>query len=253
MSKINSEPTQNENLHDPLMRTDGGRTAANKKPVIGITLRYEKEHSIATLKEPYIHILEKTGAIPIPLPEVESQENIDAIVSLCDGILFSGGGDLDPKYYGEEAEPELGSLEPERDVYEFKLWEAAKRQNKPVLGICRGCQFINVALGGTLYQHIPCHKGGVSHMVAVYKGNELHDVLGDVFTSNSFHHQAIKRPADGVRIIARAADGIIEAFDVPDAGRFIMGVQWHPEKTFKANGEKKSADIVRLFVEKCAK
>ena len=220
------------------------------KPVIGLSLRYNDEHTAVALGETYIRVLEYAGAVPLLLPEVEAQEDADHMVSLCDGVLFTGGGDLHPSYYGEEASELLGRIEPQRDVFEFKLWNAVMAQKKPVLGICRGCQFINAALGGTLYQHIPCHKGGVTHNVAIYKGSELHDVLGDVFVSNSFHHQAIKRQAPGTRITARAADGIIEAFDVP-GDQFIMGIQWHPEKTFYATHDKKSAEIVKIFVDKC--
>jgi len=222
------------------------------KPVIGLSLRYNDEHTAVALGETYIRVLEYAGAVPLLLPEVEAQEDADRMVSLCDGVLFTGGGDLHPSYYGEEASEQLGRIEPQRDVFEFKLWNAVMAQKKPVLGICRGCQFINAALGGTLYQHIPRHAKGVTHNVAIYKGSELHDVLGDVFVSNSFHHQAIKRQAPGIRITARAADGIIEAFDVP-GDQFIMGIQWHPEKTFYATHDEKSAEIVKIFVDKCKK
>ena len=223
------------------------------KPLIGLLTEINDECTAIALSS-YSLAIEKAGGVPIVLPYTESDSTIGEYIKACQGIVFTGGADISPSIYGDD-DP-LALCQPpqrKRDEHELRLLRAVLAEGKPILAICRGMQLLNAALGGTLYQHIPCHKGGVSHKVAVYKGNELHDVLGDVFTSNSFHHQAIKRPADGVRIIARAADGIIEAFDVPDAGRFIMGVQWHPEKTFKANGEKKSADIVRLFVEKCAK
>ena len=201
-------------------------------------------------QEYYVKAVIEAGGIPVPLPMTSDSEAVADMVAAIDALILTGGQDIDPLLYGEVPHQNLGSLLHERDTFDTTLVHLATDAGIPVLGICRGCQIINAALGGTLYQHIPCHKGGVTHNVAIYKGSELHDVLGDVFVSNSFHHQAIKRQAPGTRITARAADGIIEAFDVP-GDQFIMGIQWHPEKTFYATHDKKSAEIVKIFVDKC--
>jgi putative glutamine amidotransferase len=161
-----------------------------------------------------------------------------------DGLLLSGGSDLDPGYYGEEPVPELGVTVPERDAFEMALLEHALRRGMPIFGICRGMQILNVALGGTLYQDLPSQLGkGVlkhwqdkpkwqsAHEVEVREGSWIREVTNSRFVEvNSYHHQGIKDLAGGLVVSARSSDGVVEAIESRDfSKRWIVGVQWHTE------------------------
>jgi len=223
------------------------------KPIIGLSLRYSDDMAKVETSAKYMTVLEHMGALPILLPEVASEKDAEAMVSLCDGLLFTGGGDMHPSYYGEEKNTEHGKMEPSRDEFEVKLFKAADALNMPMLGICRGCQVLNIMLGGSIHQHMVGHTDGVMHKIAVYKNSPLYEVLGsEVYTVNSYHHQAIKRPAPGTQVMARAADGIIEAFR--DTKRpFLWGFQWHPEMMFVKDGDEKSAGIFGELVKAAEK
>ncbi|WJH37234.1 gamma-glutamyl-gamma-aminobutyrate hydrolase family protein [Paenibacillus sp. CC-CFT747] len=175
--------------------------------------------------------------------------------------MLSGGTDLDPAYFGEEPHPKLGEVVPDRDRAELLLLDAYLQARKPVLGICRGCQVMNAALGGTLLQDIPSQcpdalqhtqkapRSHGSHLVRIREGSRLHGILGALeIRVNSFHHQAVRRAAPGLTVTAHALDGIVEAVERPGPP-FFVGVQWHPEDM--AGGDRYAAALFQSLVEAC--
>ena len=188
------------------------------KPFIAMTSQYNEDNSRIYTRSRYFDIISKCGGISIPLPQIEDIEDIRMMAEKFDGFLFIGGDDVNPKLYGEEISPECGFISNARDKFEIALLNEVMKFKKPVLGICRGIQLINVALGGSLYQHIPDHI------------NARHDITynNERINVNSYHHQAVKYVSPLLEVSARADDGIIEALDMPDYGYF-HAVQWHPE------------------------
>lgn len=220
----------------------------NFKPVIGISVNIEevdKEPFLGeerlNLNKNYVQAIIKAGGIPILLPFVQEEREVQAQLHLIDGLLLSGGYDIQSTLYGEEPHPDLGSVYPERDQYELTLLKIAATQNKPILGICRGMQLINVAFGGTLYQDIAqaSLSGQLLHFQRARSFVASHTVeltarLYQIFEqksmmTNSFHHQAIKNLAPGFQVNARTKDGLIEGIE-KEGNSFLLGVQWHPEK-----------------------
>jgi putative glutamine amidotransferase len=184
------------------------------------------------------------GGVPVVLPPVGDERTAGAVVRSLDGLLLSGGSDLDPGYYGEEPVVELGPTLPERDTFEMALVGLALRRGIPVFGICRGMQVLNVALGGTLYQDLPSqwdgdvlkHRQAIpkwqpSHEVEVREDSFIAEVMGrEVVKVNSYHHQGIKDLAEGLVVTGRSADGVVEAVEAEDISeRWLLGVQWHAE------------------------
>jgi putative glutamine amidotransferase len=191
----------------------------------------------------YVQAVEQAGGVAVPLSPAHTDASLDRLLELVDGLVLSGGEDVDPARYGQPPHPSLGSVNPERDAMEFRVLEGALRREIPVLAICRGAQLLNVAWGGTLFQDLPSlrptameHRQQAPvdqprHTVTVEKGSRLRDVLGaDVVPVNSFHHQGIDRLAPGLRAVAWADDGLVEGVESAD-GRWIVGVQWHPERS----------------------
>lgn len=188
----------------------------------------------------YIHAVEKAGGVPLLLPVVQEVENVRKQVEQVDGILLTGGYDINPLLYGEDSYKDLGFIFPEVDEYQKNVTLLANRLGKPMLGICRGLQILNVVFNGTLYQdlmqvptvtkhfqksqkHVPGHK------VKLESGTVLNRIFAkDELLTNSFHHQAIKDLAPGFIVSARAEDGVIEGIERPNSP-FTVGVQWHPE------------------------
>ncbi|VBB06629.1 peptidase c26 [Lucifera butyrica] len=219
------------------------------KPVIGITASpMMVEGGILAGSErscvgrDYIRAVTRAGGIPIIIPAVNDADTLDKQVAMCQGILLSGGGDIHPSFYGEEPVGPLGFVSLERDEYEIKVVQAAKAAGKPLLGICRGVQLLNVAFGGTLYQDISWVKGNrlehnqncpgnaAWHTVTIAAGSRLHAMMGvERIMTNSSHHQIIKGVAPGFLINARTKDGVIEGIEKDDS-LWIVGVQWHPER-----------------------
>lgn len=217
-----------------------------KRPVIGITGNYADQ--TCTLAEGYYQSVLKAGGIPVIIPpryveEGDDCSDLTGVLDNIDGIVFSGGGDPNPLLFGEEPVVQLHSVTPERDLQELKLVRMAYNRQIPMLGICKGIQMINAALGGTLYQDIHSQKeGGVwvkhsqdedrrypSHTVKVEEGTLLQKLFGkDTLQVNSFHHQACKDIAPCLRLSAISPDGIIEAIE-SNEHKSILGVQWHPE------------------------
>jgi putative glutamine amidotransferase len=207
---------------------------------------------------PYLRGLEAAGALPLVMPPL-SEGAIEPLLDRLDGICLSGGPDLDPAGYGAEPHPELGPIEPNLDRFELAVARRADAREMPILAICRGTQAINVVRGGSLYQHLPevsseiAHRqrlpgNQTSHPVEIDPESKLAATLGATeIDVNSFHHQAIDRLGEGLRISARAPDGTIEAVEDP-ARPFLIGVQWHAETLVHRPYE---AALFRNFVDSC--
>ncbi len=229
-----------------------------KKPVVGILPLWDDEKESIWMLPGYMDGLMQAGAIPMILPFTEDEQDLKQVTDLCDGFLFTGGHDVSPCLYGEAPMEGLVSACEKRDALEAGILKMAMRADKPVLGICRGIQLINVMLGGTLYQDLPSqHPSETNHHgrapydqpvlnVKIIKESPLYDCLKtETLPVNSYHHQAIKRIADGLDVMAVAADGIVEAVCKPDQ-RFLWAVQWHPEFAYRT--DMNSRKIFSVFV-----
>ena len=225
------------------------RTTPEPK-LIGITCS-RSASGASVLPSAYSEAISKAGGIPVVIPTVSSREEADAVLSQLYGIVFSGGVDVNPAWYGEEILNETVTIDAVRDHSDSLLACAAVASRKPILAICRGEQLINVILGGSLYQDIPAqvpetvgHSGGATHKIGLEEGSVLARLFGpDSLEVNSYHHQAVKDPAPGIRVTARSADGIVEAFE----NEFITAVQFHPEKSLQ-QGEDKWLTLFAYFV-----
>jgi putative glutamine amidotransferase len=187
------------------------------------------------LRLTYVQAVREAGGIAVVLPAHGFGDDAHALLERVDGLLFSGGPDLDPGTYGQEPSPLLGpNLDRAADDYELRLHAAARERDLPVLAICRGLQALNVARGGTLHQHLPHHRQTEAphvptHAVRVQAGSSLHRITRRPrLAVNSFHHQAIDALGEGLEPIAHAPDGVVEAVADPSA-RFLLAVQWHAE------------------------
>lgn len=213
------------------------------KPLIGISGNFNAENGQTLLSMAYVKAVFEAGGCPVVLPPCGVDQSMMAdTLDRLDALLFSGGGDFTPEYLEEDALPQISSLCPERDAYEFPLIKLAFARQMPILGICRGEQLLNLAMGGTIFQDLPSQKGTlleahsqsaprdeVVHAVEVNRDSLLAQILGEEsFKVNSFHHQAVKRVAEGLKAVAFSADGVVEAVE-SDCFRPVLGVQWHPE------------------------
>jgi gamma-glutamyl-gamma-aminobutyrate hydrolase PuuD len=212
------------------------------RPVVGITTYVVPakwsywDREAALVPADYVRAVERAGGRPILVPP--SHDGIDETLDAVDGLVFSGGSDLDPELYGQEAHPETLGVFAERDRAELELLEAALARDLPVLAICRGSQVLNVAQGGDLVQHLPDLVGDEKHKhtpgtfaehdVTIAPGTRLAELLGDHAPVKSHHHQGLGRLGDGLRPAAHAEDGVVEAVEDPGR-RFTLGVLWHPE------------------------
>ncbi len=227
------------------------------KPVIGITPSPSEDqfsHGLFyryALSSNYTEAIEAAGGIPIIIPPQNG--NVDEILSILDGLLLSGGGDIDPKVYGDaDVHEKTYGIHHGRDDLEMALTKGAVERDMPVLCICRGIQVLNVALGGTLYQDIGDqysdeieHRQHEKGIAASEPSHEVHaerdSLLGDTYEAetlrtNSFHHQGLKEISPELRAVGTAPDGIVESVERPES-TWMLGVQWHPEMMFKAHSE----------------
>lgn len=216
-----------------------------RPPLIGVTAYQEPgktEFPLVSLSQSYLRAVRTAGGLPVLLPPGLQPAELEALLPRLDGLLLTGGSDLDPALFGGTPHPEVYEIDPERDLLELTLVRLAAADGKPFLGICRGIQAINVALGGSLYTHIPDQLPGalkhdyypdyprdtLAHAVRLQPGTRLAALLGDEPQVNSLHHQGILKPAAPLRAVGWAPDGLIEAVELP-GHPFGMGVQWHPE------------------------
>jgi putative glutamine amidotransferase len=222
------------------------------KPLIGLTTEHfstgytaEPDRNAQGALITYIEAVIGAGGLPVLIPLSLAGDDLRAVYARLDGILVPGGADIDPAYFNQERHPKLGEVDPERDRVELEITRYAVEDGKPLLGVCRGLQVINVALGGTLYQDLPSEypatllrhahpvseypRDHLAHLVRVEEESHLARVLGTPLVQvNSRHHQAVREVAPSLEIVARAPDGVIEGVELPQHP-FALGVQWHPE------------------------
>lgn len=236
-----------------------------ENPVIGVTGGFFKKDDYvkgAYAHQDYVTSLTEAGAVPIILPSA-SEDGVGKYMEFCDGFVISGGCDVDPRFYNENPSVQIGAFDTERDRAELQLIRRAAALNKPVFGICRGLQAINVAFGGSLIQDIPSEVKGAlqheqkepreksSHLVKLDQESGLYQLFhkqSEIYV-NSLHHQAIKRLADDLRAVAYSDDGIIEAVEAVN-GLDVLGIQWHPE-SMAAGGDELMRLLFKKFVRKC--
>lgn len=211
----------------------------------------------------YAQALDKSGACVVQFPMIRNSENITQYINMIDGLLIPGGEDVAPVQYNEEPHLNLQNVNLTRDEFEMALIKEAMKQGKPILGICRGCQILNVTLGGTLYQDIPSQKENCLqhvqksayyerwHKIKIEKGSDFHKLFGDELYTNSVHHQAIKDLSDKLKVVAKTSDGIPEVVESNMEGQFLMGVQFHPEMMYEKYPE--LIKVFEHFVEVCKK
>jgi putative glutamine amidotransferase len=241
---------------------------AQHRPIIGITLmniHHEGQRALQGVRPMYVEAIAAAGGIPLMIPLTDDPAVTQTLYTLCDGILLPGGEDLDPASYGEAPLPELGHVDGQRDQVELQLARTAHADGKPLLGICRGIQTINVAFGGSLYQDLPSQLDAVlnhrentdrnefttpTHSVQLAPDSWLAERLATTeIAANTMHHQAVKDLAPGLRVVGTAPDGVIEAVEGTGVA-FVVGVQCHPEHLWHTSEPRWQAFFAG-FIEAC--
>ena len=231
----------------------------DRKPVVGVMPLWDEEKDSLWMLPGYLDGISRAGGIPFIFPFLSSERELRQLAALCDGFLFTGGQDVSPQLYRQEPLEGLTECCLKRDEMEEIVLRLALKEDKAVLGICRGLQFINAALGGTLYQDLPSqHPSDLVHQQQAPYDISVHEVLlepesplyhclkKERLSVNSCHHQAVRELAPGLKAMAAATDGITEAVCRPES-RFLWAVQWHPE--FMPEKDPDSRRIFRAFVE----
>lgn len=221
------------------------------KPIIGIAANQLAAGStefhgnpVSYTPQGFVSAAEKVGGLPLLLP-ITHPDHAQAYISSVDKLLLAGGQDVDPFLYGEAPHPLLQGTSPDRDIFEQALIKEALAQHKPIFAVCRGMQLLNVTLGGSLYQDLslysdwsvrhlqdPTLPKDPSHSISVIKDSLLESLIGDSYRVNSYHHQAIKRLADSLKVSALSPDQLVEAVEWHDDSQRVLAVQWHPELSF---------------------
>ena len=235
----------------------------NGKPVIGLCSSYEKneENDRIFLNHAYLNAIRHFGGMPLVIPAEAGEDEQRYLLAQCDGLLLTGGDDIDPGLYGETILNDTVVTAPIRDAGEPRLCRMAEERQIPILGICRGIQILNVYFGGSLYQDLPAqHETAVKHSMEKPHHRTCHDCLltpgtplaawtgKTVIQVNSHHHQSVKALAPSLEIMGVCSDGVVEAIWKPDAG-FLCAVQWHPEKIWDI--EETSARVFEAFIAAC--
>ena len=232
------------------------------KPLIGITTNQSSNvygQPTVMLMQSYINAILQAGGVPVLIPSLIAEDGWDALYARLDGILFSGGGDIALEHFAGDPHPRIDDVDPARDSVELKVLHAAASDGKPFLGICRGCQLINVGLGGTLFTHIPdqlphaldhSYPGNMRtvlvHEVKIEEGTRTAEIYGEpIIKVNSLHHQGLKDIAFSLRVAGRSPDGLVEAIELPEHP-FGLAVQWHPEWL---TDQETTRNLFRKFVE----
>ena len=231
------------------------------RPVIGLMPQWDEERKSIRMHPGYHDSILSSGGLPLILPFSKEEEQFKQLADICDGFVFTGGPDIAPSRFGEEVMSEKVYCCEKRDVLETGILKYILEKDKPVLGICRGIQLLNVALGGTLYQDLPEFRPSdvshwqtaesfePTHSVILVPASPLEACLGkSELKVNTFHHQGIKDLAPGLEIMARAEDELVESFRKPDS-RFFWAVQWHPEMMFEH--DENSRKIFAALISAC--
>lgn len=229
-----------------------------KKTLIGVLPLVDPERNSFWMHPGYLHGIEQAGGLPVVLPMTMEEASLKQMVETMDGFLFTSGQDVSPELYGEAKGPHCGQCLPQRDEMEIKLLEMVLGADKPMLGICRGLQLLNVAMGGKLYQHLSTERPSdiehfqsppydvPTHKVRVGIGSPLHWGLGvEELNVTSYHHQGIRELAPSLTPMAWAEDGLVEAACLPTV-RFAWAVQWNPELTYQTDED--SRDLFKALV-----
>ncbi|UWO24333.1 gamma-glutamyl-gamma-aminobutyrate hydrolase family protein [Marvinbryantia formatexigens] len=233
------------------------------RPLIGLIPLYDDEKESLWMLPGYMDGIVSAGGTPLMLPLTEDEDMLGQMTELCDGFLLTGGHDVSPALYGETPIEACGACCPARDAMEKKLLALALERDMPVLGICRGIQFLNAALGGTLYQDLPQQRPSriehhqkppydiPVHKVTIVEKTPLAELLQvPVLAVNSYHHQAVKELSPQLTAMAYSEDGLVEAVYMKEKP-FVWGVQWHPEFSWKT--EESSRKILEQFVKAAKK
>ena len=228
------------------------------KALIGVMPLWDDEKESIWMLPGYLDGIQKAGGIPIVLPLSSDEGDLEHLVKMCDGFLFTGGHDVSPELYQEKLLNKSVVCCSRRDAMEKIVLQKALELDKPLLGICRGIQFLNAALGGTLYQDLPTERPSVMehhqqapydvpvHRVKILKDSPLFQCLGvEELLVNSYHHQAVRRMSPLLKPMAVSEDGLVEALYMP-GHRFVWAVQWHPEFSYKTDVS--SIQILQAFV-----
>lgn len=229
-------------------------TAVARLPVVGLA-EICRTNTLSEVGTAYAQAVYAAGAVPSMLPATTNAEVLAEQVARLDLLILCGGEDVDPARYGETDRGKTGAVNARRDAWEFALLDAAIRRKLPILGICRGCQVLNVRFGGTLWQDIPSEVDGASvhrlageHGLTVEPGSFVAKLLGGGTASvNSRHHQAVRRLAPGFRVTARAPDGVVEAIE--HRTKPIVGFQFHPEYMAVRAGDERALKLIRAALE----
>ena len=243
------------------------------KPLIGITCNYNEYNGIGRLTclgmegqdwnflaGDYVYSIERAGGIPVLIPQCSSEEQISSLLDRLDGVLISGGHDVDPQHYNARLKSCCGDLSPKRDRQDIAVVRCAYQKKLPILAICRGIQIMNVAFGGTLYQDLALEGGFEYHSCRTSpRNNRVHEILtdegsilravfGDRLRVNSYHHQGVRDLGTNVSAAAHSEDGVIEGIELTGGNPFSVGVQWHPEMMFDCPDQ---YPLFEAFVEAC--
>jgi putative glutamine amidotransferase len=236
------------------------------KPLIGITTNQSKNANgqpTIMLMQSYVHAVMQAGGVPVLIPSLIAEDSWDALYARLDGILFSGGGDIGLEYSPGDPHRRIDDVDLARDSIELKMVQVAASDGKPFLGICRGCQVMNVALGGTLYTHIPdqlpnaldhSYPGNMRtvlvHEIKIEEGTRIAEIFGEpIIKVNSLHHQGLKDIPSSVRVAGHSPDGLVEAIELPEHP-FGLAVQWHPEWL---TDQEPTRNLFRSFVQAAEK
>lgn len=233
------------------------------RPIIGIvpSIDENKEQYFTNIAN--VRAIKQAGGVPLVLPYTESIEIIKKYATMIDGLYLAGGNDIDPNYYSEAPHPKLGEVNSTRDAFEWEVLKYVSYEDKPILGVCKGMQMINVFFGGSLYQDMTSQvtdtiiqhnqKSPLKHpihVVTLVNKTKLQQIIEqDTIKVNSHHHQAVYRVGDGLIVSGRTSDGIIEAIE-SSRHSFVIGVQWHPEELLKTD-EQMAIKIYDMFIMQC--
>ncbi|MTI80293.1 MAG: gamma-glutamyl-gamma-aminobutyrate hydrolase family protein [Firmicutes bacterium] len=233
-------------------------------PIIGITSIYDEQKNRIWHTGYYFEAVLAAGGVPIMLPVLAEEKHVSQMLSLCQGLLLPGGGDMDPLLFGEEPHPGNGEICPQCDRFEMAITQEALERDVPILGICRGVQTLNVAAGGTVCQDIleeinsplkhsqEAPKWYPTHNITTMPGTRIEKIIGSGKTRvNSFHHQMVGRLGENLQVSALAPDGVVEALEHIDSNKFVLGVQYHPEAMWKT--DKKARELFIAFIQAAKK